>query len=86
MCVTLPGHVVSVTGESAIVEIDGHRLAVSARAEPDVHPGDAVLVGLGSILARLDPIEAEAMAADLASVAAVGHPTAGAPAMPGVKP
>jgi hydrogenase maturation factor len=76
MCVTMAGTVVSVADDSAVVDIDGHRLTASARACPDVEPGDPVLVGLGSILARLEPDEAEAMSTDLASVMTAGRPAA----------
>jgi hydrogenase assembly chaperone HypC/HupF len=76
MCVTLPARVLSVEAGTAVVDIDGHAMTVSAGAVPDVVPGDSVLIGLGSILARLDPLEAEEMAADLASVAAAGRPVA----------
>jgi hydrogenase maturation factor len=82
MCVTLAGRVVSISGEMAVVDIDGHHLTVSGRAEPDVARGDFVLVGLGSILARLDPTEAERFTADVASVAAAARP----PAAEGGKP
>ena len=75
MCVTLPATVVSVTGDTAVVDVDGHRLTASARACPDVAPGEAVLVGLGVILARLDPTEADRMTADLTSVAAASRPS-----------
>jgi hypothetical protein len=43
----MAGTVVSVADDSAVVDIDGHRLTASARACPDVEPGDPVLVGLG---------------------------------------
>ena len=75
MCLTMPATVVSVGGDSAVVDVDGHRLTASAGACPDLAPGDSVLVGLGVILARIDEAEADGMAADLASVAAAGRPS-----------
>ena len=75
MCVTLPATVVSVEGDAAVVDVDGHRLTASTRTCRDVAPGESVLVGLGVILARLDPTEADRMAADLASVSGASRPS-----------
>jgi len=74
MCLTMPATVISVGGDSAVVDVDGHRLTASAQACPDLEPGESVLVGLGVILARLDEAEADGMAADLASVSAAARP------------
>jgi hydrogenase maturation factor len=77
MCLTLAGHVVRAEGDSALVDIDGHTLTVAARGMNDLLSGEAVLVGLGSILARLDETEAAAMTTDRALVERAGRPTEG---------
>ncbi|MFI5261771.1 MAG: HypC/HybG/HupF family hydrogenase formation chaperone [Candidatus Limnocylindrales bacterium] len=45
---------VMVVGDEADVEVDGRTRRLPALLVPDLRPGDHVLIGLGTILARLD--------------------------------
>jgi hydrogenase expression/formation protein HypC len=58
MCIAYPGIVVEVDLLGATVETDGRRRRVSALLVPDVAIGDWVAVAVGTILKRLDPVEA----------------------------
>jgi hydrogenase expression/formation protein HypC len=62
MCLTFPGRVVAVDEDGATVELQGRMRRASTLVAPDVIVGDWVLVGAGTILERLDPGRAEAMA------------------------
>ena len=69
MCLAAPALVQALDGEVAVVDLDGVRLRVSTVLTPDVAVGDAVLVHVGFILSRIDPVEAEATLADLRAAA-----------------
>jgi hydrogenase expression/formation protein HypC len=62
VCLTFPGRVVAVDEDGATVELQGRMRRASTLVAPDVTVGDWVLVGAGTILERLDPGRAEAMA------------------------
>lgn len=58
MCVALPGLVVSIEGNYAVVDFDGNR--VNARAGlVDVIPGDYVLVHAGCIIQKMTRKDAD---------------------------
>ena len=63
MCLTALGTVVERDGHHALVAVEGGLLHCSTLIHPDAQPGDRVLAGLGSILRRLSPTEAAAIAA-----------------------
>ena len=70
MCRTAVGLVIAIEDGAAVVDLDGvHRRAISL-LEPDVQPGDLVLVGLGTILGLVEP-------ADRAALDRVRHQAAG---------
>jgi hydrogenase expression/formation protein HypC len=60
MCLAAPAAVISVEGDTALVDVDGVRLSVSRMLMPDIQPGDAALVHVGFILAKIDADEAQA--------------------------
>jgi hydrogenase maturation factor len=70
MCLTSIGRVVSVDDGQAVVDLDGgpRRRAISLMV-PDLAPGDLVLVGLGTVLGRVDPEDRTALEAILQSPA-----------------
>jgi hydrogenase expression/formation protein HypC len=55
MCVTWPAQVVAIDPQGATVDTEGRRRRASTVVVPDVAVGDWVLVGMGTILLRLDP-------------------------------
>ena len=63
MCLTEPAMVLSRTEHDAIVAIDGRERVVTNLLVPDVRVGEHVLVGLGTVLARIPASEAVALAA-----------------------
>jgi hydrogenase assembly chaperone HypC/HupF len=65
MCISYPGRVVAVTPGDAVVEIDGRRRHASTLLLPEISVGDWVIVGVGSILRRLDPDAARDLVATL---------------------
>jgi len=71
MCVTCPAQVVAIDGQGATVDTEGRRRRASTVIVPDVAVGDWVLVGMGTILERLDPGLAREMRDALRGVAAV---------------
>jgi hydrogenase maturation factor len=61
MCVSAIGRVISVEDGEAVVELEGiHRRALSLLV-PDLEPGDLVLVGLGTVLGRVEPADRDAL-------------------------
>lgn len=58
MCVAIPGKVIEVTEEGAIVEIQGRRRSVSTLLLPDVRVGDLVVISNGMIVEKLSENEA----------------------------
>jgi len=59
MCLTAPARVISTDGDDATVELDGRVRHASLAVLPETKPGDWVIVGAGTILRRLDPVDAE---------------------------
>ena len=58
MCLTVPGEIVAIDGDAAVVRVDGQLRHATTLAVPDVRVGDRVIVAAGSVMARLDPSEA----------------------------
>lgn len=58
MCLTVPGEIVAIDGDAAVVRVDGQLRRATTLAVPDVRVGDRVIVAAGSVMARLDPSEA----------------------------
>ena len=61
MCVTWPAQVVAIDAQGATVDTEGRRRRASTVIVPDVAVGEWVLVGMGTILERLDPGVAQEM-------------------------
>ncbi len=61
MCVALPGRVVQMSEQTAIVEVGGRTREVSLLALPDLHVGEYVLVSLGMAVERLTREEAASL-------------------------
>lgn len=61
MCRTTVGRVLAIEDGEVLVDLDGlHRRALSLLV-PDLAPGDLVLVGLGTVLGRVDPDDRDAL-------------------------
>ena len=61
MCRTAVGTVLAIEDGEVLVDLDGlHRRALSLLV-PDLAPGDLVLVGLGTVLGRVDPDDRDAL-------------------------
>lgn len=59
MCLTVPGEIVAIDGDAALVRVDGQLRQAATLAVPDLRVGDRVIVAAGSVMARLDPSEAD---------------------------
>ncbi len=59
MCLTIPGEIVEVDGDEAVVRVEGRLRRASILPLPDVRQGDRVIVAAGSVMARIDPTEAD---------------------------
>ena len=71
MCVSLPGRVLSVRDQMALVETAGIQRWSNALMSPEIEPGDTVLVHAGLVVSVLTPDEArdvEAAFAELLSL------------------
>lgn len=68
MCLTLPGRVISIDGNWAVVEHDGIRRRASILPAPEVRAGDWVIVAAGSVI-RIVPAALAGEIADAISVA-----------------
>ncbi|HXX60104.1 MAG TPA: HypC/HybG/HupF family hydrogenase formation chaperone [Candidatus Sulfotelmatobacter sp.] len=55
MCVTWPARVVALDAQGATVDQDGRQRRASTVIVPDIAVGDWALVGMGTILERLEP-------------------------------
>jgi hydrogenase maturation factor len=75
MCQTSIGRVVTVEDGQAVVDLDGgvRRRAISLMV-PDLAVGDLVLVGLGTVLGRVDPADQDAF--DMINLPLAGSPAA----------
>lgn len=61
MCRTTVGRVLAIEDGEVLVDLDGlHRRALSLLV-PDLAPGDLVLVGLGTVLGRVDADDRDAL-------------------------
>ena len=60
MCLTQPATVLARFDDEVLVEIDGRNRLVANLIVPDLRVGDEVLIGLGSVLARITDAEAAA--------------------------
>ncbi len=54
MCLSIPGDIVSIEGDSAEVNFSGIKRRVSLMLCPDVQAGDYVLVHVGFAIQKLD--------------------------------
>lgn len=71
MCVALPGEVIEIDGDEAVVDFSGNR--VRARAGlVDAKPGDYVLVHAGCILQKVSKSERDMMQEIMDEVGAFG--------------
>jgi len=59
VCLVAPARVIALEGTAAVVDDRGRRRRASLLLEPGTRVGDWVLLGSGTVLRRLDPIEAE---------------------------
>ena len=59
MCLTVPGEIVALDGDVAIVRVDGRLRQAAVLAVPDLRVGDRVIVAAGSVMTKLEPSEAE---------------------------
>ena len=67
MCVALPGKVLEVNGDTAVVDFSGNRVNAAAGLL-EVKPGDRVLVHAGCILQIVSQSEAEELEGLLAEL------------------
>ena len=58
MCIAMPGRVIAIEADQAIVDLDGRVRRASLLRMPDVAVGDWALVAAGTVLRRLAPDEA----------------------------
>lgn len=80
MCRSTVAIVRSVAGDVAVVELDtGERRRACTLAVPDVTAGEAVLIGLGTILGRVGPTDLAALRAIEAASPGGGPPPAPIP-------
>lgn len=63
MCLTAPARVLAVDQEGAIVLLGDRQRRASTLVVPEVRVGDWVIVAAGTILERVDPLEAAELAA-----------------------
>ena len=59
MCLAVPGKVVEITGDMAVIEIGGSTCAVNTGLLPDIAVGEWCLVHTGFVIQRLSAEEAE---------------------------
>ncbi len=65
MCLDFVAQVIGREGDLAVVESEGRRWQASTLLMPDTAPGDWVRVALGTVLERLDAVEAAAINEEL---------------------
>ncbi len=63
MCRSTIGRVIAVEDGYAVVDLDGVRRRASTLLVPDLEPGELVLIGLGSVLGRVEPADLAALRA-----------------------
>lgn len=54
MCLAVPGQIVELDGNTAVVDFQGNRMEVCTIMTPDVRPEDWVLVHAGFSISQLD--------------------------------
>lgn len=59
MCLSIPGEVLSVQGDEALVSIDGVNMHISLLLLNGIRPGDFVLIHSGFAIQTIDQDEAE---------------------------
>ncbi len=70
MCVAVPGRVLEIADEMAVVEFDRRRQRASLLLVPNAAVGDWVIVAAGTVLEVLDPDEAAEILAMISEVPA----------------
>ena len=55
MCLAIPGKVISIEGDSAVVSIEDVEYRASLLLLPDVNPGDFVMLHAGFAIEKVDP-------------------------------
>lgn len=58
MCLAVPGRIIKVNGDEAIVELHGNRLRISTLMTPDARAGQWALVHAGFAIQLLDDLAA----------------------------
>lgn len=58
MCLAVPGKLLEIEGDNALVDLQGNRLRISRRLTPEAEVGEWVLVHAGFSIARLSETEA----------------------------
>jgi len=58
MCIAMPGRVLAIEADHAMVDLDGRVRRASLVRMPEVAVGDWALVAAGTVLRRLEPDEA----------------------------
>ncbi len=79
MCLSLPGHVVSVEGPAALIEIAGLGRWCNALLHPDLQPGDRVLVHAGVVMQVLSQEQAREIEDAFAELDSLGSTITDAP-------
>lgn len=59
MCLAVPGKVVSVAGDAAVIDVLGVQRTVAINFTQDVVPGDYLMVHAGYAIEKVDVVEAE---------------------------
>ncbi len=59
MCLAIPGKIVEITGDNAVVDYGGVRKKASLMVMPNAKIGDIVLVHAGFAIAKVKPDEAK---------------------------
>ena len=60
MCLGIPGEVIEIEGDKAVVSIGGVRYDAGLALSEDIAPGDYVIMHAGFVLQKIDPAEAQA--------------------------
>jgi hydrogenase maturation factor len=63
MCRSTIARVISIDDGYAVVDLEGARRRASTLLVPDLAPGELVLIGLGTVLGRVEPADLEALRA-----------------------